>query len=147
MILFVLLIASIAALAQSRRRQRQQVPLKQISSGRIVVSYVPNSYLTENITRFAKRLEENLNDAESTLGTRLEKNLTVYLFGNWEEKGNYIDDVRLAHADSKSAALYCIMNPKWDGIAERMEFQILLRQAHGDPFRPSWEEYFSSALA
>jgi hypothetical protein len=147
LILFLLLIASVVALAQSRRRERQEIRLKQFSSGRIIIHYVPSAYLSENITQLAKRLEENLSNAESTLGTRLKNHLTIFLFENWEEKGNYIDDVRLAHAEADSAKLYCIMNPKWDGIAERMEFQVLLRQAHGDAFLAPWAEYVSSALA
>src|SRR5688500_858341 len=148
LILLLLSAAFFFAEAQSRRRQPQEIALKQHpAAGRILIHYVPNEYLSSHIDTLAERLENNLREAETLIGKPLGKTLKVYLFGNWEEKGNYINDVRLAHADTDSTAIYCIMNPKWDGIAERPEFQLLLRNTHGDAFLPQWEEYTSTALA
>ncbi len=147
-LILLLLVATVLFTgAQSRRRQPKEVILKQFPANRIVIHYVPNPYLSANIQTLAARLESNLKDAEALIGKPLEKPLNVYLFGTWEEKGNFIDDVRLAHANPDSNSFYCIMNPEWDGIGERPEFQVLLRKTHGSAFLPQWEEYASSALA
>jgi hypothetical protein len=127
------------ATAQSGRRQPREVPLRQFASGRIVIQYVPTPYLTRNIKNVSGRLESNLREAESMLGTRLDGQLKVYLFRNWEDKGNFIDDIRLAHARPDASTFYCVLNEQWDGIAERMEFQILLQKGHGKAFYPQWE--------
>ena len=132
--------------AQSRRRPKK-VSLEEYRAGRIIIRYAPGNHLTAKLQDLATRLESNLKDAETQIGKSMDENLNVYLFNNWEEKGNYSNDVRLAHADPQQKAIYCIVNEDWDGIAERPEFQILLNTTHGTAHDSHWEEYASAALA
>jgi hypothetical protein len=118
--------------------------MREISTEHLVIHYSSNSYLISNIQKLSTRLTTNLQQAENILGKRLEKPLQVYLFGSWEEKGNYTNDIRIANAVDLS--IFCIVNEHWDGLAERTEFQVLLNQFYGNAFRPEWNDFVASAL-
>jgi Glycoside Hydrolase Family 113 len=146
-LILLLLLVAILFIGSQFRRKPKKIELTPFRANRILIQYVPTGYLSANIETLANRLETNLQEAETLLGKRLDKQLNVYLFGNWEEKGNYIDDVRLAHADPAKSAIYCVVNADWDGIAERFEYQVVLQNAHGKPFHPEWEEFSASSMA
>ena len=145
-LLYLFFAMSFFTSAQSRRKP-QEISLKEFSSGRLRIFYVPNAYLTANLKTLIKQLESNLEQAEQLLGRSAGKDWTIYLYGTWEEKGNHTNDVRLSHSDPTSGSIHCIVNESWNGIAERPEFQVLLRLAHGPGFTAQWEDYVSSGLA
>src|SRR5262245_14740198 len=107
-----------------RFRRPDKVQMNEISQDRLVIHYSNNPYITANIQNLTTKLTANLHQAESILGKRFEKPLQVYLFGNWEEKGNFTNDIRIAHVVDGN--VFCIVNEQWDGIGERSEFQVLL---------------------
>jgi len=121
--------------------------LTELQYERMIVRYTKDQYLKDNIDLIAKRMLNNLFEAEEVVGHQLSGKLQVYLFADWEKKGNFTDDMRISHADSGKSAVYCIMNADWDGVSERMEFKILMQQAHGKPFHDDFDEYIASGLS
>ncbi|HEY4490526.1 MAG TPA: hypothetical protein VI958_00950, partial [Acidobacteriota bacterium] len=83
--------------------------------------------------------------AEKQIGIRFRGPLKVFLYNNWEEKGNQIKDIRVASV--KDGALHCIVNEDFDGLREGLHYKILLEQRYGPAGVSEWSDYSASALA
>src|SRR5262245_16094172 len=106
---------------------------KHFKTQQIDVAYLPNTPVAQNIKTLAERLEKNLNEAESVLNIKLDDPLQAYIYNSFQEKGDYIRNIKLAHANPAEKTIYCIWNDTFDGIAERIEWQVLLYEKFGEP--------------
>lgn len=102
-------------------------------TSQVDVAYLPNTPVAKNIKTLAKQLETNLIEAESVLDVKLDEPLHAYIYNSFQEKGDHMRDIRLAHADPEAKTIYCIWNETFDGLAERMEYQVLLHEKFGNP--------------
>ncbi len=106
---------------------------KHYRTTRVDVAYLPNTPVAKNIKPLAKQLENNLNEAESILKIKLDEPLHAYIYNSFQEKGDHIRDIQLADGVPKDKTIYCIWNSTFDGLAERMEFEVLLHEKFGNP--------------
>ena len=126
---------------------RQEPVFLKHDEGSIKIFYVRSDYLSKRVPSLAKKLSQNVVVAEKSVGVSLKGTLKVYLYNNWEEKGNHINDIRVASANVKQQSLHCIVNDKWDGTLEGLEYQPLLQQKYGTPGSAAWGEYIAAALS
>lgn len=136
--LLILLIAFFAALNLSwpgHHRFIKTTPeskFQHFKTTRVDVAYLPNTPVAKNIKSLAKQLESNLIEAESVLDVKLDEPLHTYIYNSFQEKGDHVRDIRLAHADPESKTIYCIWNETFDGLAERIEYEVLLHEKFGN---------------
>ena len=136
--LFIIAISFFAALNLSwpgHHRFIKTTPENQFShlkTAQIDIAYLPNTPVAQNIKSLAKQLEKNLAEAESVLDIKLDEPLHAYIYNSFQEKGDHIQDIQLADAIAKNKTIYCIWNKTFDGLAERMEYEVLLYEKFGD---------------
>jgi hypothetical protein len=120
---------------------------RHFSTSRIDVAYLPNTPVAQNIKTLAERLEKNLNEAEPVLNIKLNDPLKVYIYNSFQEKGDHVRNIRLAHAIPTEKTIYCIWNDTFDGLAERIEWQVLLYEKFGKPSNDDIARAVTAALA
>lgn len=118
-------------------------------NNRLQIYFVPSKYFSRHLSSIASDLTESLERAEQQLsaGARMNSPLTVYLYNDWEEKGNHVKEITIAHADPKKNILYCVVNEDFDGTREKLEYQLALRMKYGHGVSADWERYITAALA
>ncbi len=116
-------------------------------AGRIKLYYVRSKALSQRLPAIAATLAANLASAERELGTSLNSPLKVYLYNDWEEKGNARKEIRIAEADAGEASIHCMVNETIDGTRERPEYILLLQQKYGNPATPERAVYAAAALS
>src|SRR5262249_35210459 len=84
---------------------------------------------------------------EKAVGAPMKSAMKVYLYNNWEEKGNDVRWIASAHCDPAENAVYYIVNEKMDGTREGLAFALLLQERYGPPVTPEWAHYISAALS
>ena len=67
------------------------------------------------------------------LDIKLDEPLHAYIYNSFQEKGDHIRDIQLSAAAPKDKTIYCIWNKTFDGLAERVEYQVLLYEKFGEP--------------
>lgn len=117
------------------------------NQGRIHIHYVKSSFLSARLRESASTLSANLEAGEKQTGAFLKDGLDVYLYNNWEEKGNDVQAINFANADDTKNAIYCIVNAHFDGLREGVEYELLLRSRLGNPFRPEWGRIAATAFS
>lgn len=116
-------------------------------SDRLQIHFVPSKYLSEHLTSIASDLSTNLEQAEQQLGARIKSPVTVYLYNDWEEKGNHVKEISIAHADPEQGILYCVVNEDFNGTREKLAYQLVLRTKYGPAINRGWERDIAAALA
>lgn len=125
----------------------ENVAFAKHETANIRIFYVRSPFLNSRIQQISERLTRNLARAETEVGAKLNSVMTVYLYNDWEEKGNDERDIRVADADPDSNAIHCIVNGQYDGLKEGLEYQLLLKQRYGAPARPEFLTYDGAALS
>ncbi len=120
---------------------------RHFKNSKVNVAYLPGTPVAQNIKTLAGELEKNLSEAESLLNTKLNTPLRAYVYNSFEEKGAHIRNIQLAHANPAKSTIYCIWNQTFDGIAERLEWQILLYEKFGDPVNGHYGRAVTAAMA
>jgi Glycoside Hydrolase Family 113 len=132
-IILSLLAAGILSGAHRFMKTTPESKFRHFKTARIDVAYLPSTLVAQNIKILAKQLENNLNEAESVLDIKLDEPLHAYIYNSFQEKGDHIREIQLADAVPKDKTIYCIWNKTFDGLAERMEYQVLLYEKFGQP--------------
>src|SRR5262249_50103065 len=113
----------------------------------VIVHYVSCPFLSSHAQGIAQAISNNLTAAEKQLGTKLDSELNVYLYNNWEQKGYAVRNIFIANAIPDKAEIHYIVNDHMDGTRERLEYLLLLQKKLGNPARADWAEYCSAALS
>jgi len=116
-------------------------------AGKVKIYYVRSAYLSSHISTIADSITRNLSAAEKTFGVPMKSAMKVYLYNNWEEKGNDVRWIASAHCDPTENAVYYIVNEKIDGTREGLAYALLLQERYGPPVKPEWAHYVSAALS
>jgi hypothetical protein len=124
----------------------EKISFVDFEAGRVHIFYVKSAFFDSRIHEIARNIAADLEEAESEVGVKLPSGITVYLYNNWEEKGNNIRDIRLASADLKDDAIHCIVNQQFNGLRERAEYALLIRTRYGDPWKPEFARFAAAAL-
>src|SRR5262245_40313130 len=102
----------------------QPLHFSEIKEGDFTFHYVSSSPLREKIRVIAKTISTNLQSAEKEL-KETDTGVSIYVYNDWEEKGNHIRDIRVASCDPGDNALHYIVNDRYDGTRERPEYELL----------------------
>lgn len=125
----------------------QPVRFAETRAGAFTIHYVAGSPLREKIGSIAKTIAGDLTSAQKELGVSVDPDVEIYVYSNWEEKGNHIRDIRVANDDPGKNALYYIVNDRYDGTRERPEYELLLYRKLGAPEQQGWGRCASAALS
>lgn len=129
------------------RQPPEKIAFLEVRSGSVVVHYVRCPFLLSHADSIARNLNDNLVASEKELGTKLDSDLNIYLYNNWEQKGYAVRNIAIAHAIPEKSEIHCIVNEQMDGTRERLEYLLLLQKKLGKPARDDWGEYCSAALS
>ena len=114
---------------------------------RVDIAYIQGTPVAHNIQQLSAQLENALKQAEQLLGLQLRSPLKAYIYNTFEEKGAHVREIHLANADPENKTIYCIWNKQFNGLAERMEFSVLLHEKYGKGSDERWSRAATAALA
>jgi hypothetical protein len=129
------------------RHRPKKTQFSEYPAGKVKIYYVPGAYLSAHISGIAESITRNLSTAQKTIGIPMKSALKVYVYNNWEEKGNDVRWIASAHCDPTENAVYYIVNEKIDGTREGLAYALLLQERYGPPVKPEWAHYVSAALS
>lgn len=125
----------------------QPVRFSEFKADNFTIQYVSGKALRERIPAIAATIAADITTAQKELGVDAGPDAEIYVYNNWEQKGNHIRDIRVASDDPGKNALYYIVNDRYDGTRERPEYELLLYRKLGDPATPLWGRCAGAALA
>lgn len=127
-------------------RKPEKVQFQEWKGEHIHMYYVPDPDLAKRVSEIGARMSQYLSEAEEALSFPLSSPLEVYLYTNWEQKGNHARDIRISHIDSNDT-IHCIVDDRFDGTKERLEYELLMRLKYGKPFSEEWGEIAAASFS
>src|SRR5262245_35334339 len=100
------------------RQPPEKIAFNEIRSGSVIVHYVSCPFLSSHAQGIAQTISNNLTAAEKQIGTKLDSELNVYLYNNWEQKGYAVRNIFIANAIPDKAEIHYIVNDHMDGTRE-----------------------------
>src|SRR5262245_27733387 len=117
------------------RHRPKKTAFSEYPAGKVKIYYVPSAYLSSRMSSVADSITRNVSEAEKAIGIPMKSAVKVYLYNNWEEKGNDVRWISSAHCDPAEHAIYYIVNEKMDGTLEGLAYALLLQERYGPPAR------------
>jgi hypothetical protein len=144
---FIILLIVATTLAHRKWKTTPESTFSHYKTSNLDVAYIPGTPVARNIQTITAELEQNLKQAEQLLNLKLQSPLKAYIYNTFEEKGAHVRGIQLAHAEPKKNTIYCIWNQQFNGLAERIEFSVLMYEKFGESFNEQWARAATAALA
>lgn len=134
-------------LAYHHFHRAPEMTFSEYHSNGITFYYIAGSPIKNRLQEIAGRVSDNIASAGKDIGGRLPQDMKVYIHNDWEEKGDHIEDVRVASSDPEEDTIHYIVNDQYDGTREREEYEVLLYAKLGKPACDLCGRYAAAALS